>query len=78
MRGMKTKDGFRVLASLALFLFSVMPAVAQTARLEGAQQFAKFGDFRLRNGSVIHDFRLGYRTLGRLNAERSNAILCLI
>lgn len=36
---------------------------------------AELGDFRLRNGSVIRDFRLGYRTLGKLNAERSNAIL---
>jgi homoserine O-acetyltransferase/O-succinyltransferase len=75
MLGMKTKDGFRVLASLALFLFLVMPVVAQTARLEGAQQFAQFGDFRLWNGSVIHDFRLGYRTVGKLNAEKSNGVL---
>src|SRR5277367_1967930 len=42
---------------------------------EGAQEFANFGDFRLQNGSVIHDFRLGYRTLGKLNADKSNAIL---
>jgi len=42
---------------------------------EGTQQFAEFGDFRLHNGSVIHEFRLGYRTLGKLNAEKSNAIL---
>lgn len=42
---------------------------------EGAQQFASFGDFHLQNGSVIQDFRLGYRTLGKLNAEKTNAIL---
>jgi len=29
----------------------------------------------LEDGSVIRDFRLGYRTLGKLNAEKSNAIL---
>src|ERR1700745_3892902 len=42
---------------------------------EGGQQFADFGDFKLQSGAVIHDFRLGYRTLGRLNAEKANAIL---
>jgi homoserine O-acetyltransferase len=42
---------------------------------DGAQQYASFGDFRLQNGAVIHDFRLGYRTLGKLNWEKSNAIL---
>jgi homoserine O-acetyltransferase/O-succinyltransferase len=41
----------------------------------GAQQFAALGDLKLRSGAVIHDFRLGYRTLGQLNAAKSNAIL---
>ena len=41
----------------------------------GAQQFAEFGDFVLRSGEVIRDFRLGYRTLGKLNPERSNTVL---
>ena len=42
---------------------------------EGAQQFAALGEFKLQSGAVLHDFRLGYRTLGKLNAEKSNAIL---
>jgi homoserine O-acetyltransferase/O-succinyltransferase len=42
---------------------------------EGAQQFADLGDLKLRSGAVIHDFRLGYRTYGQLNAAKSNAIL---
>lgn len=42
---------------------------------EGGQQFADFGDLKLQSGAVIHDFHLGYRTLGTLNAEKSNAIL---
>ena len=41
----------------------------------GAQQFAALGDLKLRSGAVIHDFRLGYRTFGQLNAAKSNAIL---
>jgi homoserine O-acetyltransferase/O-succinyltransferase len=65
---------FAVLASLAVVLFSPTRASAQSAR-DGAQQFAAFGDFKLRSGTVIHDFRLGYRTLGTLNAEKSNAVL---
>ena len=48
---------------------------AQAPPAEGAQQFAELGDFKLRNGEVIHDFRLGYRTLGKLNADKSNAVL---
>jgi len=42
---------------------------------EGSQQFASFGEFKLNNGITIHDFRLGYRTLGKLNASKSNAVL---
>jgi homoserine O-acetyltransferase len=42
---------------------------------EPVQQFATLGDFKLVNGGVIRDFRIGYRTLGTLNAGRSNAIL---
>lgn len=50
-------------------------ARAQSQPPESAQQFAEFGDFKLQSGAVIHDFRIGFRTLGKLNAERSNAVL---
>jgi homoserine O-acetyltransferase len=46
-----------------------MPSVAQELK------FAELGDFRLVNGEVIHDCRLGYRTFGKLNAEKSKAVL---
>jgi homoserine O-acetyltransferase len=59
---------------LLLILLS-LPACAQAPSTEGAQQFADLGDFKLQSGGVIQDFRLGYRTLGKLNAKRSNAIL---
>jgi homoserine O-acetyltransferase len=39
------------------------------------QQFASLGDFKLENGEVIRDCRIGYRTFGKLNADQSNAIL---
>ena len=38
-------------------------------------KFAELGDFRLVSGEVIRDCRLGYRTFGKLNAEKSNAVL---
>jgi homoserine O-acetyltransferase/O-succinyltransferase len=66
--------------AILFFLITVAAAQAQAQNAsaqpaEGAQQFAEFGDFKLRSGEVIHNFRLGYRTLGKLNAEKSNAIL---
>lgn len=38
-------------------------------------QYADLGDLKLENGSVIHDCKIGYRTMGTLNAARSNAVL---
>jgi len=38
-------------------------------------QFAELGDFKLENGEVIRDCRVGYRTIGTLNADKSNIIL---
>jgi homoserine O-acetyltransferase len=65
--------------ALSIFLLLVgagnVIAREQTPLAEGAQQFAELGDLKLQSGSVIHDFRLGYRTLGKLNAEKSNAVL---
>jgi homoserine O-acetyltransferase len=43
----------------------------------GAQdlQFADMGECDLESGEVIRDCRIGYRTSGTLNADKSNAIL---
>jgi homoserine O-acetyltransferase len=38
-------------------------------------KFAELGDFRLSSGEVIHECRIGYRTFGKLNAGKSNAVL---
>jgi homoserine O-acetyltransferase len=73
MRVMKTRSP--LCAFLILIAFVAVPNRAQTSSTEGAEQFAELGDFKLRDGGDIQDFRLGYRTLGKLNAERSNAIL---
>jgi len=39
------------------------------------QQYAYIGDFPLENGQHIVDCKIGYRTFGKLNAARSNAII---
>jgi homoserine O-acetyltransferase len=41
------------------------------------QQYAYLGDFRLQSGEVIREAFVGYRTIGRLNGSRSNAVLVL-
>lgn len=39
------------------------------------QQTAHIGDLKLESGDVIRDCVIGYRTFGKLNAEKSNAVL---
>jgi homoserine O-acetyltransferase len=58
----------------ALALLAALPA---PARADAPQQFADLGDFKLESGEVIRNCRVGYRTFGRLDARRSNAVLAL-
>jgi homoserine O-acetyltransferase len=39
------------------------------------QQFANIGDLKLQNGGVIRNCRIGYRTFGKLNADKSNVVV---
>ncbi len=41
----------------------------------GQQQFAYIGDFSLENGKTIDHCKIGYQVFGKLNEERSNAIV---
>ncbi len=71
-----TRRSFRALARTLLFVLACMPALrARGQTPEGVEHFAELGDFKLVNGKVIQDFRLGYRTFGKLNDDKSNAIL---
>src|ERR1700722_18675769 len=63
------------LTVLEFSFFACGFAHAQSAPVEGAQQFAELGEFKLHSGEVIHNFRIGYRTRGKLNENRSNAVL---
>ena len=76
MRGMKNYFQLTIWVSVFLLTFAATSRSAQTsAPAEGAQQFAELGNLKLQGGTVIENFRLGYRTLGKLNPEKSNAIL---
>ena len=39
------------------------------------QQFANIGDLKLQNGGVIRKCRVGYRTFGTLNGNKSNVVV---
>jgi homoserine O-acetyltransferase len=75
MRGMKNYYRFAICILLVLLAWPAPAASAQTSPAQGAQLLAALGELKLQSGSVIQDFRLGYRTLGSLNAGKSNAIL---
>ena len=45
------------------------------ASAQGNLQTGRLGDFRLESGLLIRDCRIGYRTFGNLNTQRSNAVL---
>jgi homoserine O-acetyltransferase len=57
-----------------LFVCFVLVLCSGTA-LAQEQQFANLGDFKLDSGEIIRDCRVGYRIFGKLNADKSNAII---
>ena len=60
------------LLGLALSISWHSPAGAQPL---GDFRLAELGRCTLDNGATIQPCRMGYRTFGRLNTERSNAVL---
>ncbi len=62
----RMKTAIRLCLSLPLF---ALIAFAQE------QQFANIGDLKLQNGEVIRQCRIGYRTFGKLNDDKSNVIV---
>ena len=64
---------------ILLFVFilqwiTMQNAYAQAA-MDGKQEWAALGDFLLENGQHIVDCKIGYRTFGKLNSTRSNAVI---
>ena len=64
------KTGFRLAGQIGLSIQLLSIAV-----IAQQQQVAKLGDFKLRSGAMIRDCRIGYRRFGKLNEQRSNAIV---
>ncbi len=62
----KTTYGFIIVAVLCMWA---------AASYGQDLKFVELGDFRLENGETIRDCRLGYRTFGVLNHDKSNAVL---
>jgi len=63
--------------NMRAFLFGLLSLVTLLVGAASAQQqqFASLGDFKLQSGETLRDCRIGYRTYGKLNAAKSNAIL---
>lgn len=57
------------------FLVVLLLGIPGAASGQPALQTADLGHCELENGAVIQDCRIGYRTAGSLNANRSNAVL---
>lgn len=58
-----------IVVCCALLLPAAAPALAQE------QRFATIGDLKLESGETLRACRVGYRTFGALNADRSNVIV---
>ena len=59
------------LIGAVVLMVTLAPGVAAQSEL----RFAELGTCELESGEVIENCRLGYRTAGQLNADRSNAVL---
>jgi homoserine O-acetyltransferase/O-succinyltransferase len=61
---------------LLLFLLLALPLIATAQSSAGGQlQYADLGACKLAGGGQIEHCRLGYRTWGALNGDKSNAVL---
>jgi homoserine O-acetyltransferase len=75
MRNMNLRFRTAFFSPIIYLAVCVTRTAAQVPSPEGIQQFVEFGDFRLRDGELLREFRLGYRILGKLNDDKSNAVL---
>jgi homoserine O-acetyltransferase len=62
----------RLLSICLIVLCGVSLAVA-----EGQQQFANLGTCKVESGETIQDCKIGYRTWGTLNGQKSNVVVIL-
>jgi homoserine O-acetyltransferase/O-succinyltransferase len=57
----------------SVLLMAVLCLVASSYAQE--QKSADIGDFKLVSGEVLRDCRIGYRTFGKINGDRSNIVV---
>lgn len=57
-----------IIVVCGLLLFAVVVQAQE-------QRFANIGDLKLQNGGVIRNCRVGYRTFGTLNSDKSNVVV---
>lgn len=67
----------RIIDGLAWCLIATCATglTGHTRAAEGGQQFAQLGQCKLDSGQVIEDCQVGFRTFGKLDAARDNAVL---
>lgn len=58
-----------------VLFMAVLVWASVAAHGQDTLRYAALGDLPLTSGEVLRDCRVGYRTLGKLNKDRSNAIL---
>ncbi|NPU83476.1 MAG: alpha/beta fold hydrolase [Syntrophaceae bacterium] len=56
-------------------LISALLLLPGSVRADGELQYADLGECNLESGQTIRDCRVGYRTFGTLNLEKSNTVL---
>jgi len=59
----------------ALYSTLLLALGAHAAATAQEQRFASLGNFRLESGELLRDCRIGYRTFGTINQDRSNVVL---
>jgi homoserine O-acetyltransferase len=64
------RSWIQILLVTGILLFSCLPV-----RGEDFLRYAELGDFQLENGAILQKCRLAYRIAGKLNHQKSNAIL---
>ncbi len=65
----------KLTAKIALVSFLINAGLCHAQSQADRQQFAVLGDVKLESGAALRDCKIGYRTYGRLNAAKTNAIL---
>lgn len=56
-------------------IFSIVLLLCLVKSTFAQQKFYQIGDYPLENGQILKDCKIGYRTFGKLNGDKSNAVL---